>query len=317
VVRDAHGAIVDRLTPGSITRRLPAGLYSVATVTPDGEGTVKHARIGNAETTSVTFEAPETVIDPTTPKRSVTQELISLPALASVESADGCTVTTEDEAGWVFVPTDYPHSVPSAVFRIEGRRVLMSLPLNPRDSYPQNSCRVDVVWTGHRWGLRMSFPLERRAARLVDGLVRHGEIAAEVGLLEEATGLLSDKYYDPPGAALGGLTLDRMGKLQQRWQWVENLARDFDWLPDGPVLLASLLRRAKSPDERQRGLGLLLEAASKRPLYTDGLSLLMELLRRWPDEGSKLDRLDMLGKLADYSAYADWGSVNLSVELSE
>jgi hypothetical protein len=42
----------------------------------------------------------------------------------------------------------------------------------------------------------------------------------------------------------------------------------------------------------------------------------MKLLRRWPDEASKNQRHDMLDKLADYSAYADWDSVNLSIELS-
>jgi hypothetical protein len=162
----------------------------------------------------------------------------------------------------------------------------------------------------------MSFPPERRVTRLVDGLVRHGEIAAGVDVLQQATGLLSMKYSDPPGAVLGGLTLDRMGLLSTRSAWIENLARDFAWLTDGLVLLASLLRHDPSQEERRRGLRLLLAAASERPLYTDGLSLLMELLRRWPDEDSKGERHDMLDKLADYSAYANWDSVNLSVELS-
>jgi hypothetical protein len=107
-----------------------------------------------------------------------------------------------------------------------------------------------------------------------------------------------------------------MGVLGTRSAWVENLARDFPWLPDGQVLLASLHRHAPGPEQRQRGLSLLMAAASELPLYTDGLSLLMELLRRWPDEASKDERHDLLGKLADHSAYADWDSVNLSVELS-
>jgi len=306
VVRDANGAFRNRLSSGSIVRLSP-GLYSVAAVTSDGESAVKHVHIERGETTSVTFEASETGF----------LEGAGIPAyvFASVEFTDGCRLAAGDAKGWVFEPMDHLDRVPSAVFRVEDRRILMSLPLNPRDSYPRNSCRVDVVWTGDRRGLRMSFPPERRPARLIDGLVRHGEIAAEVDLLREATDLLSDKYLDPPGAVLGGLTLDRMGRLRQRLAWVENLARDFAWLADAPVLLASLLRHEPSPEERQRGLRLLLAAASERPLYTDGLSLLMELLRRWPDEASRHERRDMLDGLAGYSAYADWGSVNLSVEL--
>jgi hypothetical protein len=314
VVRDAHGAVVHRVTSGS-TMMLPEGLYSVATVTPDGEGAVKHAHIGGAETTSVTFEAPGTVIEPTVPAGGFTPG-VPFESYVSVESADGCSVATEDAAGWVFVPVDHLYSVPSAVFRIGNRRVRMSLPLNPSGSYPLNSCRVDTVTTGSRTRLRMSFPPERRVTRLVDGLVRHGEIAAGIDVLQQATDLLSMKYSDPPGAVLGGLTLDRMGLLGARSAWIENLARDFAWLTDGPVLLASLLRHDPSPEERERGLRLLVVAAtSGRPMYTDGLSLLVELLRRWPDEASKSQRHDILDKLADYSPYADWDSVNLSVEL--
>jgi hypothetical protein len=313
VVRDAHGAVVNRVTSGS-TVMLPEGLYSVAAVTQDGEGAVKHAHIGGAETTSVTFEAREAVIEPTAPTGAL-RPGVAFEPYVSVESTHGCSVAAEDAAGWVFVPVDHLYSVPSAIFRSGNRHVLMSLPLNPSGSYPLNSCRVDVVTTGSRTGLRMSFPPERRVTRLVDGLVRHGEIAAGVDVLQQATNLLSMKYSDPPGAVLGGLTLDRMGLLRTRSAWIENLARDFAWLTDGPVLLASLLRHDPSPEERQRGLRLLEAAAEGLPMYTDGLSLLVELLRRWPDEASKSHRHNLLEKLAVYSAYADWDSVNLSVEL--
>jgi hypothetical protein len=51
-------------------------------------------------------------------------------------------------------------------------------------------------------------------------------------------------------------------------------------------------------------------------MYTDGLSLAMELLRRWPDEESLPARTDRLASLARYSAYADWDSINLSVDIT-
>ena len=41
--------------------------------------------------------------------------------------------------------------------------------------------------------------------------------------------------------ALGGLTLHRYGRLRERQDWIENLARDFAWIPDGRILLAALL----------------------------------------------------------------------------
>jgi len=317
VVRDASGTVVTRLLAG-MSVPLDAGLYSVTAVTPDGDSAVKHAHIDEDETTSVTFEASPALVEPFAHNVG----LADRPAVRESvwpESTDGCELADHDAATWVFVPSGDLYRVPWVIFRIGDRRVRMSLPLNPRGTYPLNSCRVGFVTIGHRTNLRVSFPPERQLTRLVDGLVRHGEITAGVNVLQQASELLADKYLDPPGAALGGLTLEGMGLLGTRSAWVENLARDFHWLPDGQVLLASLLRHAPSPDERQRGLDLLLAASSELPLYTDGLSLTMELLRRWPDEAgaSKNERHSMLDKLAEHSAYADWDSVNLSVELPE
>lgn len=118
---------------------------------------------------------------------------------------------------------------------------------------------------------------------------------------------------DPPGAALGGYILHQAGQLQEKQGWVENLARDFQWLPDGRILLAALLRRDSSSAEQNRGLGLLLSATENRPLFTDGLSLGMELLRRWPDEASRGQRFERLDYLAGLSAGTDWGAFNLTV----
>ena len=88
------------------------------------------------------------------------------------------------------------------------------------------------------------------------------------------------------------------------------------WLPDGQILYAALLMKDPDPERQHEGLDLLLPATTKRPLYTDGLSLAMELLRRWPDDESLPARTDRLAYLASYSAYADWDSINLSVDIT-
>jgi hypothetical protein len=316
VVRDAHHAVVHRGTCGSSTR-LPAGLYSVAVVTPDGERASQPAQIRPAETTSLAFKSLDAIGEPSGgpevpgpgpgPPPPATP-----PALLSTHR---CSVSLADQTGWEFVPTDRLDAVPSAVFMVEERRLEMSLPLNPVGGYPLTSCRVNIVTAGGRLGLRMAFAAGRRVSRLVDGLARHPELAAGSGVLEEATKLLYMKYTDPPGAALGGLTLHRLGLLQQRREWVGNLARDFPWLTDGLVLAAALWRHEPNLGDQQRALNLLLTAAQQRPMYTDGLSLAMELLRRWPSDSRKDERYTALDRLADYSAYADWDSVNLSIEL--
>jgi hypothetical protein len=61
----------------------------------------------------------------------------------------------------------------------------------------------------------------------------------------------------------------------------------------------------------------MLNATLNRPLYTDGLSLAMELLRRWPDDdpGSLEQRKKHLQGLAHLWANAEWDSVSLTTEL--
>jgi hypothetical protein len=309
VVRDAHHAVVHRGTAGSSTT-LPAGLYSVAVVTADGERASQPAQIRPGKTTSLTFKSLDPLDEPSVDAPG--PELANPPTLLSTRR---CTAHVADETGWELVPADRLDAVPSAVFMVGDRRFEMSLPLNPLGDYPLNSCRVNVETAGDRVRLRMAFATGRRVSRLVDGLARHPDLAAGTGVLEEATKLLCMKYTDPTGAALGGLTLHRLGLLQERRDWVENLAGGFPWLTDGLVLAAALSRHEPGRAGRD-ALDMLLTASQQRPMYTDGLSLAMELLRRWPgDDSREGDRYDAVDRLAGYSAYADWDSVNLSVEL--
>ena len=49
-----------------------------------------------------------------------------------------------------------------------------------------------------------------------------------------------------------------------------------------------------------------------RPLYTDGLSLASDLLRRWPDTESSEARVQRLSFLSDFSCAARWDDVMLT-----
>ncbi len=65
---------------------------------------------------------------------------------------------------------------------------------------------------------------------------------------------------------------------------------------------------------------MLLGAAQGRPMFTDGLSLALRLLRAWPSEGGR-DRADerreAMERLADLSAWADWDAINLTTVTGE
>jgi hypothetical protein len=189
----------------------------------------------------------------------------------------------------------------------------VSLPLNPEGAEPVlRQCRVRVETTAVVPRLEVGFGDRRRVCRMLVGMLRAHGVAGGAEMLDTAAGLLLSKYSDPAAAALGGLTLHRFGRLQERQSWVENLSRDFGWLPDGRILCAALLQRDEDPTERARGLALLLDATAVRPLYTDGLSLGSELLRRWPGEDAMTLRTQRLTGLAVFSAGADWESVALT-----
>jgi hypothetical protein len=195
----------------------------------------------------------------------------------------------------------------------------MSLAVNPL-AYTADRAAVQVERVADLDGqarLRMSFAAGRSLCVTMDGLLRNNTASSAADMLENAERSLFNKYEDPPGAALGGLILHSMGRLNERADWLENLAHSFPWLPDGQILCAAMLMKESEPENRHRGLELLLSATEKRPLYTDGLSLGMELLRRWPDKKSMVERTERLTALANYSAYADWDSVNLSVDITE
>jgi hypothetical protein len=142
-------------------------------------------------------------------------------------------------------------------------------------------------------------------------MLRHHEVMAGGELLDQAAELLLGKYLDPAAATLGGLTLHRFGRLRERQGWIENLARDFAWIPDGRTLLAALLMYDADEREQARGLDLLVGAAEARPLYTDGLALATDLLRRWPGEHRSDERAERLERLAAYACVTDWDSVPL------
>ncbi|HEY3558896.1 MAG TPA: hypothetical protein VGL05_15600 [Kribbella sp.] len=344
VVRDARHTVVHQGTTGDAPADLLEGLYSVAVVTPRGERSLQLVQIRPAETTELVFGTDEVTPSPpgqmsvesppgewqgsprphpTTPNN--VEPVDAEPPLpgsaisgwatpAVLISTANCQMVVEDARGWRFAAVGNLEDVPTAVFRIAGSYHEMSLPLIPYSEH--RGCRIDVVWDREKPKLRMSFDPQRPVAGLVDGLLRHNEALAGHALLEDATYILAEKYEDPSGAALGGLTLHRFGLLTYRQSWMENLARDFPWLPDGSILLAAILENDENEGERHRGLELLLSAARRRPIYTDGLSLAIELLRRWPDELSKSHRYQLLDQMTDWAAYADWDSINLSVVLS-
>lgn len=217
-----------------------------------------------------------------------------------------------DDSPWILEAARSSAEMPTALFRHPGGLHRCSLPIEQGSPSAATRCLV-VSTTGPDGGDRLvvTAGTGRELVGLVENMIRAGTVLEAPRILDQALHLLEQKQADPPGAALGALCLHRIGQLTMQPSWVENLARWYPWLADGQVLLAALLAEGVRA-ERDRGLDLLLAAARKRLLLTDGLALLISLLRRWPDDFRNRARGRALRDLAPLLAGVDWEAIYLT-----
>jgi hypothetical protein len=313
-IRDAGNHLVER-AKGPVDRSLPVGLYVVEATLPGGKL--------HSEVVEVVAGAPTTVVldrdlgddveadvpaDGPSPVSSGRDE--APPAVLLDYRA--CVPRDQRGAKWIFEPEGVPTQAPWASFAIAGKTVTASLPLNPAGEPERTGCSVRFVRRGGRTRVDVGFVAKRRVASTLEGLVKSGDVASTAALFSNAQDVLFTKYRDPSAAALGALTLHRIGRLRERAGWVENLARDFRWVADGRIVLAALLANDKAEAGRSRGLEELLAVAPVRPLFGDGLALLMQLLRSWPDGSSNEERQLALAALPVDPATVDWGAMSLT-----
>lgn len=299
-IRDAnHRQVV--VNPEHRTFELDPGLYSVRAVLNDGRLNEQYVKVAEGKTESLKFQLTkgDTPLEGTATANAPPARILELV---------GAEHTSTDGNRMIFVPTEPLTGVPQVTLEAADHRYTLSLPVNPMANYPENSCEIRVV-SPTRGGVHIAVQLapERMVASTLERMVEAGHVEQYSGLAEQGSEMLAEKYRDPVGAALGGLVLHRLSKLEHLQSWVENLARDFAWLPDGKVLLAALLRY----QEPARGLEVLLEAAERRMVFSDGLSLTLELLRRWPDPASQTRREGILDSLSHQVSTTLWGEVVL------
>lgn len=206
-------------------------------------------------------------------------------------------------------------AVPTALIQYGNRTFRISLPTSPERGFPENVCVVKIEETHSGARINAWIAKERTVANALQNMLASGYMVNAADLASKAVELLQYKYSDPTGAALGALILYKVGQLGTRLGWVENLARDFDWLPDGKVLLARLLFNNEA--DRERALDLAIKASSQRMLYTECYSLLLDMLRRWPRSINRDDRRHAVDKLATQATDVDWESICLSQVIQE
>jgi hypothetical protein len=263
---------------------------------PEGVGPTKYARATWTEASASTPEQPET-----------TSDLVDLELLA----VTGATVVEQVRTRVVFASEPAIAAVPTALVRVGAYRQRISLPISPSTNTPSGGCTVVVERTtvGHHAQAWIS--PERRVANGLQNMLSTGYVLEAAQVADQAIDLLRGKYEDPAGAALGALALHKAGQLARWEDWVENLATDFAWLPDGKILLAAL--RVSDGRQSDRDLQLLLEASEQRVLYAETFSLLIDQLRRWPGERSMPDLKVAVERLTNDAPYIDRDAICLSV----
>ena len=344
-VRDSRLTLVKQMYRGQETE-LDDGLYEISAVLEDGQKYRRLVHLQGGQREEITLEtqagrelaedtsdpminrvrhvditstrdfsrylAPDRGAIPITERGAIDlpANLVSLaPLEISLTTAHGAKLKEVRDNRWIFEPSGDLDSVPRADFLVQGDKITISLPLNPKSDYPLNACEVVVNLDAEAPVVRAWILSERTVSSTMQHMLATGYLLRAAKIADDAVDLLRYKYQDPTGALLGALLLNKIGQLEPRLGWVRNLARDFDWLNDGKVLLALLLSRDET--QREEALSLVLQASAKPTMFTESYSLMLDLLRRWPGAGHEDQRQQALQSLASMSAYTDWDSMML------
>ena len=145
------------------------------------------------------------------------------------------------------------------------------------------------------------------------GYVNNGAVKEAASLISfgAAQDLLFHKMSNPLAATVGGymliLGLDRKAYRAQSdaWmKWVDNLCKWFPWLPDGAVLKAAKYFVLGDKDRDGAFDALMMSFDRGLPVFTFGLNLMLEGMRRFANEGEAEAR-ERLAVLETLAAAAD------------
>jgi hypothetical protein len=327
-VRDSRMRVVHR-SQTDRTFKVPFGLYEVSVVLGDGQRHSQLIQVKGTAPTPVTFEQQaEADVPPSVPAageapayqrprytKQSEKRLLEEPAdepdiPVEFLEATGAIMERQTRTLWIFQCEPVLEEVASAVFRVGDERITVSLPISPIEYTPSGLCAVRMEPDKRGIHAQAWISPERTVANAMQNMLASGYLLEAADVAKEATDLLRDKYSDPTGAALGALILHKVGRLQEREHWLGNLAEDFQWLPDGKILLASLL--FKAPDRQEEAIQLALAASRQRVLFSENYSLLLDIIRRWPRDSYRTERDEAMGHLAETTPYIDWESICLS-----
>jgi hypothetical protein len=328
-VRDSNLSIVSRMDSGHSVILIP-GPYQVSAVLEDGFQHSKLVNIVGGESLQIEIHgknkellddveirqsrrlASRTARSGSSRTASILENSHSLDETENLKLLDvqGASRVATDRYGWIFEGASDGIGIPTAIVRIGNVVRILSLPVTPDRvaSPPPNTCVIhfneDVA---HSIRISASITRERVVASALQNMLARGQLLSAVEMAEDAKDLLRYKYSDPTAATLGALILNKVGRLAQLRPWLENLARDFPWIPDGNIFLASQL--ASNAESMEQALMLAMDACGRRPLFTESFSMLLDLMRRWPEKKDEKLRDKALAAIVPKASRVDWSSM--------
>lgn len=170
---------------------------------------------------------------------------------------------------------------------------------------PWDSAQIEVLVNARQspTGSAIAVTVRDRAVGSALTYMARGAFDAAATLFTDVESMLYGKVRNPLAAAAGAYVLigrDVADEPRQWDSWLDNLRNWFGWMSDGAVLWAARrLRQAKTERDLQQARDGLIEAYNRGvPLYTLGLSWLMDGLSEFPDDPESAWRLEHARQLS-------------------
>lgn len=156
---------------------------------------------------------------------------------------------------------------------------------------PWDSAQIEVLVNARQspTGSAIAVTVRDPAVGAALTYLARGAFDAAATLFTDVESMLYRKVRNPLAAAAGGYVLigrDVADEPRQWDSWLDNVRDWFGWMSDGSVLWAvRRLRQAKTERDLQQARAGLIEAYDRGvPVYTLGLSWLMDGLSEFPDD---------------------------------
>ena len=311
-IRDSELILIERDTKKREFHLSP-GLYEVSAFLGDGKRASRVIEIFSSQVTELEFE-PDLDYQPAPPeddnqfKTVKSLEQTGTTGIRLLDTEVDFTVYPAEDY-WIVQHKDAMHKVSVITLEKNGSLIQASLPISEGHHYSV-TCHVKRNVESEHAPLQINISQSRSIAFGLESMLKTGQITKAAEVASNALETLIGTYLDPTGALLAALILYKTGQLDEySRQLLVRLAKHHSWLPDSKIILALHLANTNRSED---ALKLACAASKQRILLTENFSLLLDLLRYWPDATHNEQRNAALTRLAQIAPFVSWESMYLT-----